>query len=418
MERDKKICEYIKSLNSTAGYKIFKPQALLPEFYFKSKKLQTSNSSPLLNKTLPPLKNQPSKTFMTQLPNISKNKKTSFTKIFATCLKNKEEREYSEVIEVAKWLRDVIFFYPMSRVKLQKMGKVLSAKHYRRGEYLYLSNHPLQYLYIILNGDIDIILNNKKVDVRSLRDVVGENGLLDKTNSQCSARASTEVHVLYINITTFYGLLGSDQMKYSLDLMKILRNVELFSSVSTMKLSSLANRLKLINVTKGSIIYNYRQNPVSFFILTNGMVHEKIKTFSDVEDIKELKPGDHFGSRDLIFKCPRRSNAVAASNCVLYEVPRMSNAVAASNCVLYEVPISVFNMYLPKFAGVYDEDINNETVGSGNGSRVGSRDTNSANKTFSEASRRVERMSGAASRGLSRMDKITRIIVDREDEFD
>lgn len=401
MERDKKICEYIKSLNSTAGFKIFKPQALLPEFYFKSKKLQTSESSPLLNKTLPSIKNQPSKTFMTQLPNISKNKKTSFTKIFATCLKNKEEREYSEVIEVAKWLRDVIFFYSMSRVKLQKMGKVLSAKHYRRGDYLYIKSQPLNNLYIILNGDIDIISNNKKIDVRSLRDVVGENGLLDKTNSQSSARASTDVHVLYISITTFYGLLGSDQMKYTLDLMKILRNVELFASISTMKLSSLANRLKLIDAPKGTVIYNYRQIPVSFFILTNGIVHEKIKTYSDVDDVKELRPGDHFGSRDLIFSCPRRSNAIAASN-----------------CVLYEVPMSVFNMYLPKFANVYEEETNTDVAGSRNGSRVGSRDTSSANKTFSEASRKMERTSGAASRGLSRMDKITRIIVDREEEFD
>jgi CRP-like cAMP-binding protein len=323
MNLDQAVLSSLKSNNFPSEYRIYASKPSLNNFYLKLKPLKPIGlSTTLAVAPLPIIKKTNSSVFLTQII-PKKTNKASFIKIFSTCLKNKEDREYSEVIEVSKWMKDVVFLNTVSKFKLKILAQHVLSKHYRRGDYLFKADEAPGHLYIILNGEVTLIRNSKKIDFRTLRDVVGENGLVCNKTPLYDAKTSTEVHALCIPIPLFLEILGSDQLKSSIDTMKILASIDLFGNIPILKLIILSNKLQTMIIKKGETIYNFDQKPHSFYIILHGKVQEKTKISEGLDyDVKIFKSGDYFGSRDLILNYPRRSSAEGVTRSVIHPIPQ------------------------------------------------------------------------------------------------
>ena len=324
MELDKAIIARLNS-SQTHGYQIIIPQASSSQFYYKQKLLPKSflpnTTITKLPKLTPVNKSKP--LFMTQLIPSTKPSKTSFKRIFSTCFKSTSEREYGEVSEVAQWLRDVVFLSGLKKMKFQDLGKHFLSRFYRTGEFIFRDQEPLINIYIILNGQVSLFYEKKKIEVRSLRDVIGENALIPDQNSSYSARAISEVHILYISVPKFIEILGTDTLKTKIDLMRILKSIKLFENISLLRLLSLSKRLNSVKIKKGTIIYSFNQKPSAFYVLIHGLVQENTKISEKFdEDIRIIKPNEFFGSRDLILNYPRRSSSFALVKSLIYPIPK------------------------------------------------------------------------------------------------
>lgn len=323
MDLDQQILDRLSNAEPTSGFRIFLPNPPPVDFYYKQKPFIPLPTKSFLPKPCTKLIQKKQKLFLTQVAPMHKAIRPSYIKVFSTCLKLTEEREYSEIMEVANWLKDVMFLYPMTNVRLKLLGKHMRSRSYRRAEYLYYENSPLSLFFVVLSGEVSILSNGKRVEIRSLRDIVGENAFIVKENFLFAARAITEVHALYIPISKFMEILGSDPLKSSINIMRILRDIDLFSNISIIKLLSLSNKLKPITVKKGSIIYDFNQVSDSLYILTHGLIQESIRISENFEEDKKIiKSGEYFGSRDLILAYPRRSSAVALVKSTVYKIPQ------------------------------------------------------------------------------------------------
>lgn len=325
MDLDKQILDKLKASHGTSKYTIFIPEPPPLNFYYKHKLLHsTSSIAPLPKISFQPTE-KPTEVFLTQVSGKkAKKQKSQFLKVFSTCLKEEIDREYSDVNQVANWLQGVKFLQPLSKMRMKLLGKKLNSKRYRRGEYLFCDNQPLHLIFIVLCGEVHVIKDGKRVETRSPRDVVGEHALIEQENSEMSARACTEAYTLHISVKFFMEILGSDQFKSSINIMRILRKIKLFANIPILQLLSLSNKLKPETIRKGTIIYSSNEIPNSFYVLTHGEVQENIvisKNFD--QDRQIIRSGEYFGSRDLILAVPRRSSAVALTKSVVYTIPQV-----------------------------------------------------------------------------------------------
>ncbi|NIT14748.1 MAG: cyclic nucleotide-binding domain-containing protein [Candidatus Dadabacteria bacterium] len=94
-------------------------------------------------------------------------------------------------------------------------------KKYSKGTFIFHQGEPSGFMYVILEGEVDIILNDKVIATFKPGHIFGEMALIDEGPRSASAFAKTDCKVVYIDRDNFLYLIQNTPY-FALHVMKIL----------------------------------------------------------------------------------------------------------------------------------------------------------------------------------------------------
>ena len=101
------------------------------------------------------------------------------------------------------------------------------------------------------------------------------------------------------------------------DLLKLVRNNELFKSMPESFIKSFIKRKNFISVKDGTLLYSFEDEANEFYLIVEGEV--KIK-FCDNSNIERRYLLDFFGEKEILENSRRSSFVIAEKDCTLYKI--------------------------------------------------------------------------------------------------
>ena len=119
--------------------------------------------------------------------------------IFDIFSRNKSVKNLTK--EEFYFLRNVTFLNGLNRLELKLFSRLLHRREFEKNEWVFREDYPHTVLYIIAEGNIDIILEKNREEEINLvtltsEDYFGEVGLFTDSQRTASARAASDA-VLY-----------------------------------------------------------------------------------------------------------------------------------------------------------------------------------------------------------------------------
>lgn len=103
--------------------------------------------------------------------------------------------------------------------KLFSQAKVID--HFEAGDVVFAERSPGSFMYVVLEGTIDIFVGEKLIDISGPGDLVGEMALIDANERSASAVARTEARLARVDETEFLSMV-SDTPFFALHVMRVL----------------------------------------------------------------------------------------------------------------------------------------------------------------------------------------------------
>lgn len=94
-------------------------------------------------------------------------------------------------------------------------------KHFAAGEYIFRKGDPGSMMFMIIEGDIEVVLGKSVVEVARPGEFIGEMSLIDEAARSASARAKSDARLFPINLKRFQELVKTTP-SFALDVMKAL----------------------------------------------------------------------------------------------------------------------------------------------------------------------------------------------------
>jgi cGMP-dependent protein kinase len=163
--------------------------------------------------------------------------------------------------------------------------------------------------FVVANGKLRNSMNQVVADIFS---VLGENEIFNDDQGVYEELIAEErVDIASINKEDFKNIIGGNLDKLTIDgeVLKVLKKVNLFHSLSLEKIKTLVGLLKIQEYQEGEIIFFQGVPGDSFYVVKSGRV-EVIKNDVVLRTINKL---DYFGERSILFNELRTATIKAQS---------------------------------------------------------------------------------------------------------
>ncbi len=106
------------------------------------------------------------------------------------------------------FLRNVPFLHGLNRLELKLFSRLLHKRVFEKDEWIFREDYPHTVLYIIAEGQVDIILEKKREEAINLvtlghEDYFGEVGLFTESQRTASAKAATHATLYAVSQKDF-----------------------------------------------------------------------------------------------------------------------------------------------------------------------------------------------------------------------
>ncbi|MEM7331228.1 MAG: cyclic nucleotide-binding domain-containing protein [Chloroflexota bacterium] len=189
-------------------------------------------------------------------------------------------------------------------------------------------------LYLIEEGEVDILHNEQPVGKLEPGGYFGTNALLDQGAYQFTYRTKTRVKALVIDRHKFDPLLRADttlsnQVNSGADERRLLKKMPLFSSLSPQQLATIDARLQHKRVKAGELIVEQGEPRSNLFIVVSGAVDVLLESESETVRVGRLGEGEHFGEYALFADTPYQATykAVEDTKLLLLDEPKFDELV-------------------------------------------------------------------------------------------
>ena len=113
-------------------------------------------------------------------------------------------------IERLLFLRGVRLFAQIPAEVLAQVAQVTQVVHFAPGQQLVQQGDVADCLYVLIDGEADILVDNQRVTQRKVGEVLGELGILDKRPRRATCVAVTELSALKIDQDDFMVVLAEN----------------------------------------------------------------------------------------------------------------------------------------------------------------------------------------------------------------
>jgi CRP/FNR family transcriptional regulator, cyclic AMP receptor protein len=104
---------------------------------------------------------------------------------------------------------------------LSMFGNSANAQKFPAGHQFFAAGDPGDVMYVVLAGEVEILINDKIVETVRAGGIFGEMALIDHRERSASARAKTEVEVAAIDQKRFITLIGIHPF-FSIEVMNVM----------------------------------------------------------------------------------------------------------------------------------------------------------------------------------------------------
>lgn len=104
---------------------------------------------------------------------------------------------------------------------LSMFGSSANAQKFPAGHQFFAAGDPGDVMYVVLAGEIEIVINDKIVETVRAGGIFGEMALIDHHERSATARAKTEVEVAPIDQKRFISLIGIHPF-FSIEVMNVM----------------------------------------------------------------------------------------------------------------------------------------------------------------------------------------------------
>ena len=182
------------------------------------------------------------------------------------------------------------------------------------------------FFYIIKEGDLELLIDNKKIKTLSKWQSFGELALLYGGPRSATVKAASNSLLWCIERKEFRKIIDHINQKNFQELLSFVKETSLFSNMDKDMQLNLSKNLIKVYYEKGDIIVKEGDIANSLFIIKEG---EVLCTYRG-QFVRSLKEGDFFGEKSLLLEGKRTIDVIAKTKCLCYIISIQSLRVLAS----------------------------------------------------------------------------------------
>ena len=255
------------------------------------------------------------------------------------CEREANRRSPEEKQTLLQFLTDLEFFEKLPNQVLCDVADKMRTMKFESGSLLTKQGEKGDCMYVLAEGNVDILIDGRKVAEFSAVRVIGEAALQLDVPRTASVAAVSLVTALRLSRLDFESTLSVFKKKERRTAVEFLSTWSVLQSLGLPKLQRLSTILISTSFSTGQVIYDVGDISQSFYILRSGKVN--IEAYATIEEtmrtpvnthawrlrqlskkvrvlIRESEAGDVFGLADLPARKGRKTRASAKIDCTCY----------------------------------------------------------------------------------------------------
>ena len=195
-------------------------------------------------------------------------------------------------------------------------------------EIIFLQNSKGNAYYIVASGRLEVIVNEKRVNVMKEGDSFGELALLHDTPRSATVKTIMNTALWVLDRSSFRNILQELNVQNYKENRSFIDSVPIFQILSESQKELLVNCFTMLKYSVGQKIVSEGDPGDLFFVIKEGNVVCTLKG----KEIRRMGKGEYFGDQALLYNSPRTATIVAVDevSCVALSQEDLQNSLGAS----------------------------------------------------------------------------------------
>ena len=218
-------------------------------------------------------------------------------------------------------------FENLESEELEQLVKAMEKVAIKHQEVIIQQGDEGDFFYVVYEGSVNFIVNDKIVGSGSKGDSFGELSLLYTTPRAATVKATTACTVYRVDQKVFRYILQQQSESTVNEKTDILKQVTFLKDLDDQAINKLAAVLKPQQFKAGAVIVKKGDTKADlFYILQKGTVKctDVGAGKSHYEDLTLSKEGDYFGERALLTGEPRAATITAVSDALCFTIDKQT----------------------------------------------------------------------------------------------
>ncbi|CAG9327699.1 unnamed protein product [Blepharisma stoltei] len=177
-------------------------------------------------------------------------------------------------------------------------------------EIVFEQSHPGRNFFIITSGRIEVLSNQKQVNILTVGDSFGELALLHDSLRSASVKTLERVTMWSLERNVFRKIVKIINDQNYEENLQFIETIPIFQTLTKLQIEALAYSLSSMTFKAGEKIVNEGDLGDLFYIIKDGSVY----CLEEGREIKIMAKGEFFGEQALIYNNERTASIVAIDN--------------------------------------------------------------------------------------------------------
>lgn len=239
---------------------------------------------------------------------------------FAAVLVPKSEADF-QFLETA--LDDHLVFAGLGRREKKIMINAFEKTTVKKGAKIITQGDVGDYMYVILSGTVQFLVDGKDEGNASKGAVFGELALLYDCPRAATCKAETDCALFRVSQTTFRRIKASHVLQNDHETRTVLRNISIFQDLPPNYIHLLAESLFQKPFKKAEVLASKGAEATTFFIIKEGFVAGTDISIGTTKYANiRIGPGEFFGEGSIVAGTPLVGTVMALTDGTVYTLSK------------------------------------------------------------------------------------------------
>lgn len=237
-----------------------------------------------------------------------------------TAMHIKKEKNSKDVEMIAHTLSKNYIFKNQSTENRVAVISHMSLLKLSQDEIVFEQGSVGHSFYIVVHGKLNVFRNDELINTLSSGDCFGELALLHNALRSATIKTISRVYLWKLDQNSFKQALHSVNIDKTQEYKEFILTVPIFQNLTKSQINLLAHSMSLFTISKNKLIVKEGEPGNALYIIKEGLV----KVLNQGILQTELKKGNFFGERALLYNCPYHTTIIALSEVVCLVLSKKS----------------------------------------------------------------------------------------------
>jgi cGMP-dependent protein kinase len=213
-------------------------------------------------------------------------------------------------------LQENVVCKSLTEKELDELGATMESFVFKEGEYVCRQGDMGTHFFIILDGTFDVLVNNTVVNKMTRGKAFGELALIHNCPRSASVLATSTAALFGVHRKTFRRILKQLSQRSYEENRKFLDSISLFDLLTDAQKKVIVEAMHAHMYQKDAVVVREGEAGDMLFILKSGVLAVSINK----KEVRQLKKGDYFGERSLLYEEPRSATVSCVEACVCVSI--------------------------------------------------------------------------------------------------